>query len=90
MGLSVFLIQGAPLFSSRAIFVTTIAMTINCILPWPSLIVLQGIFFDVRSLILGDLGWSVKMWLLLLIVMIFIFSQGQDLKENWRVATLDK
>lgn len=36
-------------------FVTTIAMKIDCILPWSSLVVLQGVFFDVRSFILGHL-----------------------------------
>lgn len=69
------------MLSSSTIFVTTIAMEINCILPWPSLFILQGIFFDVRSLILGDLGWPVKKGLLLLTVTLSRVSQGQDLKH---------
>lgn len=89
LGLSIFLIQGTSLLSSSAFLslVTTIATKIDYILPWPSLIILQGVFFDVRSLILGDLGWSVRKGLLLLTVMVFKFSQGQDMKQNWRVVT---
>lgn len=84
LGLSIFLIQGTSLLSSSAFLslVTTIAMKIDYILPWPSLIILQGVFFDVRSLILGDLAWSVRKGLLLLTVMVFKFSQGQDMKQN--------
>lgn len=68
-------------------FVTTIAMNIDCILPWPSLFILQGVFFDVRSLILSDLGWSVRKGLHLLTITVFKFSQGQDMKQNWKVVT---
>lgn len=57
-------------------------MKINCILPWPRLVILQDIFFDVRSLILGDLGWPVKKGLLLLTLTVSRVSQGQDLKQN--------
>lgn len=90
LGLSVFLTQGMSLLSSGTTFVTTIATKINCILPWPSLIILQGVFFDVRSLIQGDPGCSVKKRLLLLTVMVFKFIQGQHIKQNWRVATPSK
>lgn len=55
-------------------FVTTIAMKIDCILLWPSLLILQGVFFDAMSLILSDLGWSVRKGLLLLTVTVFKFS----------------
>lgn len=57
-------------------------MNIDCILPWPSLFILQGVFFDVRSLILSDLGWSVRKGLHLLNITVFKFSQGQDMKQN--------
>lgn len=43
--------------------------------------------FNVRSFILGDLGWFVRTGLLLLAVTVLKFSQGQDMKQNWRVVT---
>lgn len=57
LGLSIFLIQGTSLLSSNAFFfsfVTTIAMKIDCIRPWPSLVILRGAF-----LMLGLSFWVI-------------------------------